>query len=100
MNELEALICRINKITSGDAQFSTDQERRIVEELNEFFFCTHDGLGTVHTLGRDFPYFSDFGTVKKCAVGKHPKSEAGQAASCVCTHSLYFTGGSPSGLRV
>ena len=44
------------------------------------------------------------GNVKKCAVGKHPKSEklggAGQAACCACTHSRYFTGGSPSGLRV
>ena len=45
-----------------------------------------------------------FGNVKKCAVGKYPKSEkpggAGQAACCACTHSRYFTGGSPSGLRV
>ena len=44
------------------------------------------------------------GNVKKCAVGKHPKSEklggAGQAAVCACAHSRYFTGGSPSGLRV
>ena len=44
------------------------------------------------------------GNVKKCAVGKYPKSEklgsAGQAACCACTHSRYFTGGSPSGLRV
>ena len=49
----------------------------------------------------DEPYF---GNVKKCAVGKHPKSEklggAGQAAVCACAHSRYFTGGSPSGLRV
>ena len=47
---------------------------------------------------------AQFGNVKKCAVGKHPKSEklgsAGQAACCACTHSRYFTGGSPSGLRV
>ena len=46
----------------------------------------------------------DFGNVKKCAVGKHPKSEklggAGQAAVCACAHSRYFAGGSPSGLRV
>ena len=44
------------------------------------------------------------GNVKKCAVGKYPKSEkpggAGQAAVCACAHSRYFTGGSPSGLRV
>ena len=44
------------------------------------------------------------GNVKKCAVGKDPKSEklggAGQAACCACTHSRYFTGGSPIGLRV
>ena len=59
-----------------------------------------------------FVYWGDFcrgqsfsyGNVKKCAVGKYPKSEklgsAGQAACCACTHSRYFTGGSPSGLRV
>ena len=45
-----------------------------------------------------------FGNVKKCAVGKYPKSEklgsAGQAACCACAHSRYLTGGSPSGLRV
>ena len=44
------------------------------------------------------------GNVKKCAVGKHPKSEklgsTGQAACCARIHSRYFTGGSPSGLRV
>ena len=44
------------------------------------------------------------GNVKKCAVGKYPKFEklgsAGQAACCACAHSRYFTGGSPSGLRV
>ena len=62
------------------------------------------------------------GNVKKCAVGKHPKSEkhgntaqfseversgtqkncggTSQAACCACIHSRYFTGGSPSGLRV
>lgn len=61
--------------------------------------------------GRDFPAdmgvfinSPGFGNVKKCAVGKHPKSEklgsTGQAACCACIHSRYFTGGSPSGLRV
>ena len=48
--------------------------------------------------------FRQYGNVKKCAVGKHPKSEklgsTGQAACCARTHSRYFTGGSPSGLRV
>ena len=47
---------------------------------------------------------SQAGNVKKCAVGKYPKSEklgsAGQAACCACAHSRYLTGGSPSGLRV
>lgn len=48
--------------------------------------------------------FHHSGNVKKCAVGKHPKSEklgsTGQAACCARIHSRYFTGGSPSGLRV
>ena len=47
---------------------------------------------------------NEAGNVKKCAVGKHPKSEkldsTGQAACRARTHSRYFTGGSPSGLRV
>lgn len=55
---------------------------------------------SVYVLGLLIPS----GNVKKCAVGKYPKSEklgsAGQAACCACTHSRYFTGGSPSGLRV
>ena len=50
------------------------------------------------------PYDGYTGNVKKCAVGKHPKSErlgsTGQAACCARIHSRYFTGGSPSGLRV
>ena len=49
-------------------------------------------------------YDMRIGNVKKCAVGKHPKSEklgsTGQAACCARIHSRYFTGGSPSGLRV
>ena len=49
-------------------------------------------------------YWIYSGNVKKCAVGKHPKSEklgsTGQAACCARIHSRYFTGGSPSGLRV
>ena len=48
--------------------------------------------------------YTGCGNVKKCAVGKHPKSEklgsTGQAACCARIHSRYFTGGSPSGLRV
>ena len=50
------------------------------------------------------PNEMETGNVKKCAVGKYPKSEklgsAGQAACCACAHSRYLTGGSPSGLRV
>ena len=55
-------------------------------------------------LGSVFEAESKIGNVKKCAVGKHPKSEklgsAGQAACCACALSRYLTGGSPRGLRV
>ncbi len=54
--------------------------------------------------GFEFDWQGECGNVKKCAVGKHPKSEklgsTGQAACCARIHSRYFTGGSPSGLRV
>ena len=55
-------------------------------------------------LAKRFTKGNHAGNVKKCAVGKHPKSEklgsTGQAACCARIHSRYFTGGSPSGLRV
>ena len=63
----------------------------------------------IHTLvlmleGQSPEFIDSIGNVKKCAVGKHPKSEklgsTGQAACCARIHSRYFTGGSPSGLRV
>ena len=60
MNELEELIAKIIDITAGDAHLSIQQERKIVEELNDFFFATHDGIGTVPVLGQNFQYFSDF----------------------------------------
>ncbi len=64
-------------------------------ELAKIFSVSTDFLLGVESL---------HGNVKKCAVGKHPKSEklgsTGQAACCARIHSRYFTGGSPSGLRV
>ena len=59
---------------------------------------------TVFVFCGDWGSAPTSGNVKKCAVGKYPKSEklgsAGQAACCACAHSRYLTGGSPSGLRV
>ena len=37
---------------------------------------------------------------KWSAAERRKNAAAGQAAICACTHSRYFTGGSPSGLRV
>ena len=62
-----------------------------------------NGMSTDVKFG-DLEKLANTGNVKKCAVGKHPKSEklgsTGQAACCARIHSRYFTGGSPSGLRV
>ena len=77
-----------------------------VEDMGRYeFLAPHlDGydLYQFNALAEKLRTFS--GNVKKCAVGKHPKSEklgsTGQAACCACIHSRYFTGGSPSGLRV
>ena len=61
-------------------------------------------LAIVASMLLNVSTYAVYGNVKKCAVGKHLKSEklggAGQAACCACAHSRYFTGGSPSGLRV
>ena len=69
----------------------TEESKKIWEENAQFWD---------NAMGDE----SNDGNVKKCAVGKHPKSEklgsTGQAACCARIHSRYFTGGNPSGLRV
>ena len=60
MNELEVLMSRFRDICAENTELSIEQQREIVEELNNFFFTTHDGLGSINCLGRDFPFFSDF----------------------------------------
>ena len=34
--------------------------RKIVSELNRFLYARHDGLGTLHVLGQEVSYFSEF----------------------------------------
>ena len=65
---------------------------------------TNINLKSLNFVGGAELNTGESGNVKKCAVGKHPKSEklgsTGQAACCARIHSRYFTGGNPSGLRV
>ena len=92
-----------------------EELRRILNNKNEAIIILNNyfkgGVGK-SKLSTMFAYLTDklnlkvlmIGNVKKCAVGKHPKSEklgsTGQAACCARIHSRYFTGGNPSGLRV
>ena len=90
--------------TAAYARVSTDSEEQLTSYTAQVDYYTN------YIRGRnDWEFVGVYtdegiGNVKKCAVGKYPKSEklgsAGQAACCACTHSRYFTGGSPSGLRV
>ena len=76
----------------------------VVEGNNERAFISMNTQNIVRLEVDDGNGIQVIGNVKKCAVGKHPKSEklgsTGQAACCARIHSRYFTGGSPSGLRV
>ena len=94
---------------TNDAELRAVAERRLDESLQYKVFG-YAGAYRFYTdpVGNDLAVTitarHNYGNVKKCAVGKHPKSEklgsTGQAAVCACAHSRYFTGGSPSGLRV
>ena len=80
-------------------------EKMQVQIVVSLRFYNFKCMKSISGFGNVLPLqFQAFGNVKKCAVGKHPKSEkldsTGQAACCARTHSRYFTGGSPSGLRV
>ena len=102
-------------VSSVNEVFSTQEDKLYPEYLCMFFNRTEfDRYARFHSWGsaRETFTWNDLievkipipGNVKKCAVGKHPKSEklgsTGQAACCARIHSRYFTGGSPSGLRV
>lgn len=60
MTELDVLIQKLKNIAKDSTKLNIEQERCIIKELNDFFFATHDDLGTVNCLGQNFKYFSDF----------------------------------------
>ena len=59
MTELEKFIKGLKELTpSEDIDIVT--ARRIVNEINKFLFTTHNDIGTVFALGRNYQYFSNF----------------------------------------
>ena len=59
MTELEKFINDLKELTpSEDIDIVT--ARKIVNEINKFLFTTHNDIGTVFALGRNYQYFSNF----------------------------------------
>ena len=57
MTELEKFINGLKELTpSEDIDIVT--ARRIVNEINKFLFTTHNDIGMVFALGRNYQYFS------------------------------------------
>jgi len=59
MTELDYFISKI-KCFSSDDNLNIESARNIVKEINEFLFTTHDDIGAIYALGREYNYFSDF----------------------------------------
>ena len=100
---LACVICNVPATAVDADDLPTEKPSEMYRDLAEYWAPTiYQDVNETYLTRADIP--TAFGNVKKCAVGKHPKSEklgsTGQAACCARIHSRYFTGGSPSGLRV
>lgn len=70
----------------------TNEKRRKVEMSRNVQSGNTQNLKST-VIQRSFPKWS-------VAERRKTAAASGQAAVCACAHSRYFTGGSPSGLRV
>lgn len=59
MSELDIFVNKIKEISSS-SELNVESAREIVKEINEFLFTTHENIGTINALGREYDYFSDF----------------------------------------
>ena len=61
MEELKNFVETLRAIGWGNTRAENVRKaRKIVSELNRFLFTRHDDIGTVHALGQELSYFSDF----------------------------------------
>ena len=60
MNSLSQFGNSIKSIMESKPVLDISGAREIVRLINDFLYTTHDGIGTIETLGQTFNYFSEF----------------------------------------
>ena len=61
MDSFSALVFKILEFTKPEEiELSIEQKRKILTLLNDFLYTGNDKLGTVKTLERELPYFSEY----------------------------------------
>lgn len=60
MRELNKFASYIKDIMESTETLDIASARKIVRAINDFLYTTHPEIGTVETLGQNFPYFSEF----------------------------------------
>lgn len=60
MKEISVFANAIKEIMGAEKELEIEGAREIVRLINEFLYTTHEGIGTLETLGQTFEYFSDF----------------------------------------
>lgn len=60
MNSLSQFGNSIKSTMESKPALDISGAREIVRLINDFLYTTHDGIGTIETLGQTFDYFSEF----------------------------------------
>lgn len=60
MEILQDFLNNLMKTYNDSKGLSVNEAKNAIKEINEFLYCSYDGIGTTKALGQDFLYFSDF----------------------------------------
>lgn len=60
MKEFAEFCKAIKSIVDRYPQLDIDAAREVIRQINEFLYTTYPNIGSIHTLGTTFDYFSDF----------------------------------------
>lgn len=60
MENFQVFCEKVKLLIESYPQMNIEGARKIVQVINDFLYTTHDGIGSITTLGTRFTYFSEF----------------------------------------
>lgn len=60
MNYISDFCNNIKRIINSYPNMNIDGAREIIKEINDYLYTTHQNIGKLSALGKEFSYFSDF----------------------------------------